>query len=452
MENGISIFIGIIAALATYAILWLVYLKPKQTKLEAERDMAKQLNASLTAQRDTANEEQAALERKLEQEEQRIAGFESELEMAKQSNAVLQNRLEQEEQRRTQLDSQLNAEERRSANLQSQLNAEEQHSASLQSQLNAEKEHSANLQSQLNAEKQRSANLQSQLNAEKEHSANLQSQLNAEKEHSANLQSQLNTAEKDITDLQSQLNAEKEHSANLQSQLNQTTQNYNDAIYLLYLSTLSLQACGIALRRELDRSKRLDEEYRGLADRYNDLLANYQDFSEDVKSKARQRLVRRGIGVVLAFVPGLALIDILGDLGDILDVATEADAAVDGLYPVASDDIVKSAASSSETPEVSESGMPIEGVSFLPLIPRAQTGIEGTLQQNVSMERTTREPSDLDAFVADILQYMKALVNSLTDDEHREAIVEMINNLQKLGYKLPYPSPTIQNRREGKSK
>ena len=57
------------------------------------------------------------------------------------------------------------------------------------------------------------------------------------------------------------------------------------------------------------------------------LLVTMKNFSDDVKSKARRRLVKKGVRIVLAFVPGLALIDILGDLGDILDVATEADEA-----------------------------------------------------------------------------------------------------------------------------
>ena len=205
------------------------------------------------------------------------------------------------------------------------------------------------------------------------------------------------------------------------------------------------------LRRELDRTKLLDENYRNLEDAYKDLVDTYNNFSEDVKSKARRRLVRRGFGAVLAFVPGLALIDILGDLGDILDIATDADEEVDELNLVKAENIDASVRASSEALEVSDTGMPIEGVSFLPLIPKAQSGVEESLQQNVSTENTMRTPSDLDAFVADILQFMEDLVNSLKNDkpdEHRKAITEMINNLQKLGYKLHYPSPTTQNRRQ----
>ena len=413
MENGISIFIGTIAALATYFILWIVYLKPKQTRFETERDKAKQLNATLTTQRDTANEEKAALEIKLENEAQRSADFESKLEVAKQSNAVLHNRMRQEEQR------------------------------------------SAALEIKLENEEQRSADFESKLEVANRRIVELDSQLDAEKQRSAKLDNQLNVANRRISELDGALGVANRRIGELRIELQQVAQSNDNAIQLLYLSTLSLQACGIALRRELDRSQRYDEEYRDLTDKYNDLLDNYQDFSEEIKGKARQRLVRKGIGVVLAFVPGLALIDILGDLGDILDVATEADEAVDGLHPVASDDIVKSVAPSSVAPEVSESGMPVEGIGLLPFVPKAQTGIEDTLPQTVSAESTTQGPSNLDAFVTDMLKYMEDLVNSLKNTgEYQEtaAIAKMISNLQKLGYKLHYPSPTTQNRRSGKSK
>lgn len=286
-------------------------------------------------------------------------------------------------------------------------------------------------------------------------STQLKDELEDEKQHNTTLTNERDTAKRFSAQLEGERNDAKRRNQQLENELNQTAQIYNEAIQILYLSTLSLQTCGIALRRALNRSKYLDEEYRALAGRYNDLLDNYQDFSADVKSKARQRLVKRGFGVALAFVPGLALIDILGDLGDILDVATEADEAVDGWDPVASDDIVKSVEPFNVAPKVSDTGMPVEGISLLPFVPKAQTRIEEALPQSVSAESTTQGPSNLDTFVTDILKYMKDLVNSLKNtDKHQEteAITKMINNLQKLGYKLYYPSPTTQNRRRGKSK
>ena len=309
----------------------------------------------------------------------------------------------------------------------------------------------AELEGELKAEEQRSADLDNQLSAEKQHSADLDSKLTVEKQHSEGLDSQLSAEKQHSADLDSKLKAEEQRSTELETELQQVAQSNNNAIQLLYLTTLSLQACGFALRRELDRSKRLDENYRNLAEAYNGLVDDYGNFRDDVSSRAKRRMVKKGVGFALAFIPGLALIDILSDLGDIISVVSEAEEAVDVL-DVDIDSIHESVESSGEEVEVSESGKPIEGVSFLPLIPNAQTGVEETVQENVSIESTTRDPSNLDAFVTDILKFMKDLVNSLTDDEHRAAIAEMINNLQELDYKLRYPCKTDDKRTQSKSR
>ena len=429
----IGIIIVLIAGLAA-SLIWGVGLKKK-------RDAADRLNTQLKGERDAAK--------------QSIAQLEGERNDAKRRSTELDSKLKAEEQRSTELDNQLDVTNRRIAELDSQLVEANQRNVELDTQLSAEKQRSAELDTQLTVEKQRSADLDSKLSAEKQRSADLDTQLNVEKQRSADLDTQLNVEKQRSAQLESERNDANRRSTELETELQQVAQSNNNAIQLLYLSTLSLQACGIALRRELDRSKGLDEEYRSLANRYNDLLDNYQDFSEDIKSKARQRLVRRGLGVALAFIPGLALIDILGDLGDILDVATEADEEVDGWDPVGSDDIIRSVEPASVAPEVSETGMPVEGISLLPFVPKAQTGIEDTLPQTVSVESTTQGPSNLDTFVTDMLKYMKDLVNSLkSTGKHQEAaaITKMINNLQKLGYTLRYPGPTTQNRRQRKSK
>ena len=195
----------------------------------------------------------------------------------------------------------------------------------------------------------------------------------------------------------------------------------------------------------------MDKQYRGLANAYNDLVDTYGGFREEVKSKARRRLAKKGVGIALAFVPGLALIDILSDLGDILAVATEADEAID-VFDVELGDTQESiASSSSDMPEVSESDMPIDNPSLLPLIPNAPSGVMLALQQNVNANNNTPDPSDLDAFVKDILRYMMDLVQSLTDDMYQEAIADMITNLQDFNYQLRYPSRTDENRRQGEA-
>ena len=261
----------------------------------------------------------------------------------------------------------------------------------------------------------------------------------------------VDAAEQSKSQIKDKLEAEKQRSEQLTIELDQTAQSNDNAIQLLYLMTLSLQACGFALRRELDRSKHLDENYHKLVKAYDKLVGNYEDFREDIKSRARRRLVKKGVGIALTFVPGLAMIDILSDLGEILSVVTEADEAFEPL-DIDLDDIQESGAYSNEASEVSDSGMPVGGTSFLPLIPKVQTGVEEISLQNVSVESTTQDPSDLDDFVENILTFMEDSVGFLTDDEYLKVIAEMIDNLQKLDYELRYPSDTAQNRRQRRRK
>ncbi len=411
----IGIIIVLIAGLAA-SLIWGVGLKKK-------RDAADRLNTQLKGERDAAK--------------QSIAQLEGERNDAKRRSTELDSKLKAEEQRSTELDNQLDVTNRRIAELDSQLVEANQRNVELDTQLSAEKQHSAELDTQLTVEKQRSADLDSKLKAEEQ--------------RSAQLDSQLTVANRRISELDRALGVANRRSTGLETELQQVGQSNNNAIQLLYLTTLSLQACGFALRRELDRSKRLDENYRNLAEAYNGLVDDYGNFRDDVSSRAKRRMVKKGVGFALAFIPGLALIDILSDLGDIISVVSEAEEAVDVL-DVDIDSIHESVESSGEEVEVSESGKPIEGVSFLPLIPNAQTGVEETVQENVSIESTTRDPSNLDAFVTDILKFMKDLVNSLTEDEHRAAIAEMINNLQELDYKLRYPCKTDDKRTQSKSR
>ena len=98
------------------------------------------------------------------------------------------------------------------------------------------------------------------------------------------------------------------------------------------------------------------------------------------------------------------------------------------------------ASSSSDAPEVSDSDIEIDDPSLLPLIPSAPNGVVLALQQNVSANNNTPDPSVLDAFVKDILRYMMDLAQLLTDDMHQEAIADMITNLQDFNYQLRYQS------------
>ena len=219
---------------------------------------------------------------------------------------------------------------------------------------------------------------------------------------------------------------------------------------VLHLAALALQVCGVILQRELIRARRLDENCRKLKKGYEALKDSYEAFHEEVESKTRRRLVRKGVGVALSFIPGLGLIDILSDLGDVLDVATEVGEEISELdmelthvpEPV---EVFGDAGDS-------ESEIPIGEAAFLPLIPNAQIGVKEVLLENVDPENTTPDPSDLDNFFRDTLQRMEDLIQSWTEDKRREAIVEIITNLREFDYQLRYPISTSKDQHRRKSK
>ena len=370
---------------------------------------------------------------------------------ADRRSAELEDERDDANWRNTQLESERDAANQHSAGLESERDAANQHIVELDSQLDVANQRNAELDSQLDVANQRNAELDSQLDVANQRIIELDNQLDVANQRIIELDNQLDVANRRIVELDSQLGAANRRITELRIERQQLAQSNDDAIRLLYLATLSLEVCGLALRRELDRYTRLDEQYRRLADAYNDLVDNYGDFREEIKSKARRRLVKKGVGIALAFIPGLALIDILSDLADILAVATEADEAID-VFDVELGDTQESiASSSSDAPEVSESDIEIDDPSLLPLIPNAPNGVVLALQQNVNANNNTPDPSVLDAFVKDIFRYIMDLAQLLTDDMHQEAIADMITNLQDFNYQLRYPSRTDENRRQGEA-
>ena len=370
---------------------------------------------------------------------------------ADRRSAELEDERDDANWRNTQLESERDAANQHSVGLESERDAANQHIVELDNQLDVANQRNTELDNQLDVANQRNTELDNQLDVANQRNAELDSQLDVANQHIIELDSQLDVANRRIVELDSQLGAANRRITELRIERQQLAQSNDDAIRLLYLATLSLEVCGLALRRELDRYTRLDEQYRRLADAYNDLVDNYGDFREEIKSKARRRLVKKGVGIALAFIPGLALIDILSDLADILAVATEADEAID-VFDVELGDTQESiASSSSDAPEVSESDIEIDDPSLLPLIPNAPNGVVLALQQNVNANNNTPDPSVLDAFVKDIFRYIMDLAQLLTDDMHQEAIADMITNLQDFNYQLRYPSRTDENRRQGEA-
>lgn len=331
------------------------------------------------------------------------------LEEAKQLNARLSGELEQVREQFAALESELLQANQQCADLEGQLAQAQQRVAALESQLSQANERIANLESTLGQANKRIATLETELAQVRQHRASLETELAQERQRCKHLE----------TDLA------------LVAQSNQA------ALWGLYLCEVSLQVCGAALRSESNRSKRLVGHYRRLEQ-------TYSAFRDDVQSKARQRMVRKGIGVALALIPGVGLIDLLSDLGEIASAASTAgDAALDA-------DEIKSALSevqesvdspgadvvTLEESEFLSASTETDAMPIVALTPEAQSAVkEKFLEQELGPDTGTLALTTPPPFVAGMIQRTKELVDSVSEEERRKAmaIVKTANNFQQLG-------------------
>ncbi len=103
----------------------------------------------------------------------------------------------------------------------------------------------------------------------------------------------------------------------IRNQLDTANTEKKDALWLLYLSEISLLASVSVLYSERRR-------FYNLKHNSDETLKNYQAFHENVKRQTEMRLIRKGTKVALSFIPGLGLLDILDDIGEILSDADKA--------------------------------------------------------------------------------------------------------------------------------
>ena len=152
-------------------------------------------------------------------------------------------------------------------------------------------------------------------------------------------------------------------------------------------------------------------------------------------------MVRKGIGVALALIPGAGLIDLLSDLGEIAsaasDVALDADEITSALSEA--QESVDLAGAEVKTLEASEFLSDSPGSGAMPIValtPEAQSAVkERFLGQELGPDTGTLAPTTPSPFVAGMIQRTEELVDSVSEDERRKtlAIAKTANNFQQLG-------------------
>lgn len=227
----------------------------------------------------------------------------------------------------------------------------------------------------------------------------------------------------------------------LTGSLVEVSQSNENALWLLYLSEQSLQSCGGALLSAQHRSKHLigihqglEQNYETLHQGYSKTAAAYEAFRKKVQRKARQRLVKKGIGVVLSFVPGVALIDVLSDFGEIASTAADAADTTDEIRDTLN-----------ELPDPGElsTDTAFEPLSFstdgaeIPtgLTPEAQDTVNEVLAQSLSEAGETPSPDAFSAFALGAIQRLESQVDAEQNAgiQRAMAIAKTANNFRQFG-------------------
>ena len=263
-------------------------------------------------------------------------------------------------------------------------------------------------------------------------------QLTSEAEHANQridtLETELAQEQQRRAELEDELAAERQRNARLTDSLVEVSQSNANALWLLYLSEQSLQSCGGALLSEQHRYQGLEKNYKTLHQSYGETADSYKDFREEVQRKARRRLIKGGIGAALSFLPGVGLIHVLSDLGEIVSITADA-AETTGEIRDTLNDLPDPGGLSTDAA--------FEPLSFstdgeeIPtgLTPEAQNTVNEVLAQSLSEAGETPSPDAFSAFALRAIQRLESQVDLEQNEgiQRAMAIAKTANNFRQFG-------------------
>ena len=448
--------------------IWLDILYSRSASLSRDLKREKERNERISRDLTQAVQKNEQLASDLSQAIQEIEKTENSLSQLKQDKEKFVRELVQERAHIARLTRDVNRAHKDNENLIQSLNAAKQHNVGLTQDLNEAKQRNETLNRELEQERLRNEELEQELAQERQGSASLTRKLAHERQHTENLDRSLNQKRQHNESLTRSLARAEELNAQLSSNLTEVAQRNENALWLLHLAKLSLQECATLLQNERDGFMHLREEHRALEKHHRETLDTYRGFRDKIKEKAKRRLVWSAAKAAVVFIPGVALTTLLGDMLDIVDTIKNAEKVVAGLGDAASVSEVASegvdavevsvgAAESSDVPAASEGGVDLkedqEGVktavldvytphelpsgagTLLALTPEARRGVDEVLQE-VALSSQPSDLSRLDIFVTEVLQRMMDLLDPLSEEERRAAIVASVNHLRQFGVQL----------------
>lgn len=464
----LGIWLGILYSKSASLSRDLTREKERNERISRDLTQVVQKNEQLASGLSQAVQKNEQLASDLSQAIQEIKIAENSLSQLKQDNEKFVRELEQERAHITGLKRDVNRAHKDNENLIQSLNAAKQHNVGLTQDLNEAKQRNEMLNRELEQERLRNEVLEQELAQERQCSASLTRKLAHEHQHTENLDRSLNQKRQHNESLTRSLARAEELNAQLSSNLTEVAQRNENALWLLHLAKLSLQECATLLQSEREGFMHLREEHRALEKHHRETLDTYRGFRDKIKEKAKRRLVWSAAKTAVVFIPGIALTTLLGDILDIVDTIKNAEEVVAGLGDAASVSEVASegvnvvevsvgAAESSDVPDASEGGvdlkadqegvktavldvytpqkLPIGAGTLLALTPEARRGVDEVLQE-VALSSQPSDLSRLDIFVTEVLQRMMDLLDPLSEEERRAAIVASVNHLRQFGVQL----------------
>lgn len=307
-----------------------------------------------------------------------------------------------------------------------------QRNQSLSTELEELKQDRSRLGSDLENASQRNEELGQEVTTLERDNAQLTSEAERANQRIDTLETELAQEQQRRAELEAELATERQRNARLTGSLVEVSQSNANALWLLYLSEQSLQSCGGALLSEQHRYQGLEQDYKTLHQGYSKTAAAYKDFREEVQRKARKRLIRGGFGAVLSFVPGVGLIQVLSDLGEIVSITADAAETTGEIRDTLN-----------ELPDPGElsTDAAFEPLSFstdgeeIPtgLTPEAQDTVNEVLAESLSEAGETPSPDAFSAFALGAIQRLESQNEGI---QKAMAIAKTANNFKQFGVQV----------------
>ncbi len=300
----------------------------------------------------------------------------------------------------------------------------------------------------------RHSRLSSSLAEAEQQNTSLTQDLAEAEQQNTSLTQDLAEAEQQNTSLTQDLAEAEQQNANLTQNLEVVRENNENALRLIHLFEVSLQITAVAYHSEHVRAEGLVKHYKELAEQYeklhkkfNEAVSVYNEFREEAERRAKRRLAVTGIGALLNLIPGAGLIQIASSLVEGLDSIADAAGGLVDLSGAA-----ETLASSSEAIQDLENltSFATSVLLLLPEISSDQDSLEEpstsaqdyqnllneTFEDNLGPTIEAPDKSAINAFVRNMIERMRDIVESRPESERQDAIAQIVNNFNQYGIRF----------------